>query len=116
MLHLCGYQMPFIEDYVGIGLDGLQLFQPTAGNDLSDAMNRFGDRLTFITGIDILGGESCDPADLSEGIRAAARVGSRGRFILGTTHMMQYTMPEAGYRAIFDTVRSLQHDTVEVRP
>lgn len=103
--------MPFLEDYVEIGVDGLQSFQPTEGNDLETATADYRGRLTFITGIDILSGESQDPETLAKAIRNAVAIGSGGRFILATTHMVQHTMPVANYRAIFETVRQLQRDT-----
>jgi uroporphyrinogen-III decarboxylase len=109
MLHSCGYQMPFLEHYVAAELDALQSFQPKAGNDFAAAYAAYGDRLTFATGIDVQRGESMSPAELREDILDAYRTGStRDRFILSTTHMMQYTMPAANVRAIFDTVGEIQ--------
>lgn len=37
MLHSCGYQTPFLPYYVEAGLDILQAFQPTVGNDFGKA-------------------------------------------------------------------------------
>lgn len=91
------------------GVDALQSFQPKAGNDLETAYADYGDDLTFITGIDIQRGESMTPEALREEILQNVRIGrTKGRFILGTTHMMQYTMPMANVRAIFDTIREIQ--------
>lgn len=109
MLHSCGYQMPFLEAYVEAGVDILQSFQPKAGNDFDAAYARYGDRLTFATGIDTQQGESMTPQELRESMRHYLRNGRRnGRRILSMTHMMQYTMPLENIRAIFEVVQEIQ--------
>ncbi len=109
MLHSCGYQLPFLEHYVRAGVDVLQSFQPKAGNDFAAAFERYGERLTFATGIDMQQGEGMSPAELRESILQSYRIGrSTGRHILAMTHMMQYTMPVDNVRAIFDTVQEIQ--------
>ncbi len=109
ILHSCGYQMPFLDDYVAIGLDGLQAFQPKAGNDFAAAYEKYGDKLTFITGIDTQLGELMTPAELRQSILDNYRIGRRkDHFILGMTHMLQYTMPPENLRIIFETVAEIQ--------
>ena len=109
MLHSCGYQMPFLEAYVEAGVDILQSFQPKAGNDFEAAYARYGDRLTFATGIDTQQGESMSPHQLRESMRHHIRTGQRkGRYIMSMTHMMQYTMPRENIRAIFDVVHEIR--------
>ena len=109
MLHSCGYQMPFLPYYVEAGVDILQTFQPKAGNDFAQAYAQYGDRLAFNTGIDIQLGETMSPAELRDSILQSYRIGGRrGRYILGTTHMLQYTMPAENLKTIFQTVRELQ--------
>lgn len=109
MLHSCGYQMCFLDSYVEAGVDVLQSLQPMAGNDFETAMQKYGDRLAFATGIDTQQGEMMTPQQLRESILRAWRIGqTTGRHILGMTHKMQYTMPAANIRAIFDTMREIQ--------
>jgi hypothetical protein len=109
MLHSCGYQMPFLPHYVEIGVDMLQSMQPKAGNDFAEAYREFGDKLTFVTGIDIQQGEMMTPHELREDILKAYRTGGRnGRHILGMTHMLQYTMPQENMQTIFQTVSEIQ--------
>lgn len=109
MLHSCGYQMPFLEAYVEAGVDILQSFQPKAGNDFEAAYSRYGDRLTFATGIDTQQGERMIPQELRESMRHYLRTGRhKGRCILSMTHMMQYTMPLENVRAIFQVVQEIQ--------
>lgn len=108
LMHSCGYQMPFLPHYAEAGIDMLQSFQPKAGNDFESAHREFGDRFTFVTGIDIQQGESMNPEEFREDILAGYRIGGRkGGHILGTTHEMQYTMPMENIRAIFDTTAEI---------
>jgi uroporphyrinogen decarboxylase len=109
LLHSCGYQMDFLEDYVAAGIDVLQSFQPKAGNDLEGAYAHYGDHYAFATGIDTQQGEWMSPAELREDILWRYAIGrSKPRFILGMTHMMQYTMPPENVRTILQTVKEIQ--------
>lgn len=108
-LHSCGFQGPFLEHYAELGIDMLQSFQPWAGNDFASAFEKYGNRLAFVTGIDTQRGDLMAPADLSREIRENYHLAAgKGRFILGTTHEIQHTMPLENAKAIFDTVRELQ--------
>jgi len=108
VLHSCGYQIPFLEDYVEAGVDALQSFQPKAGNGFAGAYERFGDRLTFATGIDVQQGERMTPEELRTDILRSVEIGrTKRRHVLAMTHMMQYTMPAPNVHAIFDTIRGM---------
>lgn len=107
MLHSCGYQKPLLPYYVEAGIDLLQSYQPKAGNDLTWALEEYGDRLGFITGIDIQRGEAMSPDELRAEILHNAALGRGKRFILGTTHEIQHTMPLANVSAILSTVREI---------
>jgi uroporphyrinogen-III decarboxylase len=109
MLHSCGYQMPLLEYYAEAELDLLQSFQPKAGNDFAAAYAEYGDRLAFATGIDIQRGETMTPQDLRQEILDNYAIGrTKGRHILGTTHMIQYSMPMENLQAILHTVQEIQ--------
>ena len=109
MLHSCGFQMTLLDSYIEAGLDMLQAFQPLAGNDFAAAYAMYGDKLTFVTGIDTQRGESMGPQEFQDDIINAYKIGhAKPRFVLGTSHMLQYTMPDANVRALFDTVAHLQ--------
>jgi uroporphyrinogen-III decarboxylase len=112
MLHSCGYQMPLLPYYVEAGLDALQTFQPKAGNDFQEAYSIYGDQLTFSTGIDIQLGELMTPEELRHDITIRYHIGkAKNRFILGTTHELQFTMPVENMRMIFKTVQEIQQGT-----
>jgi uroporphyrinogen-III decarboxylase len=49
------------------------------------------------------------PQELRNEIIRICRIGRRkNRYILATTHMMQYTMPMDNVRAIFDTIAEIK--------
>lgn len=109
MLHSCGYQMPFLDSYVEAGIDILQSFQPMAGNNFEKAYTQYGDRLCFMTGIDIQRGEFLTREEYKMEIIQNYRIGrSKNRFVLGTTHEIQYTMPDANLATIFETIKEIQ--------
>jgi uroporphyrinogen-III decarboxylase len=94
-------------------LDALQTFQPKAGNDLALAYPQFGDKLTFVTGIDIQLGELMSPGQMKEDIIKNFQIGkTKNRFILGTTHELQFTMPDENMKAIFETVGKIQRGKI----
>ena len=112
LLHSCGYQMTLLDAYVEAGLDMLQAFQPLAGNDFAAAYATYGDKLTFITGIDTQRGESMTPQEFRDDIRQAYAIGRQKQgFVLGMTHMLQHTMPMDNVHAIFDSI-TIIHDGV----
>jgi uroporphyrinogen-III decarboxylase len=87
----------------------LQSFQPHAGNDFKEAYAKYGDKLTFVTGIDIQRGEKMTPSELKGEIIENYRIGrTKGRHVLGTTHELQYSMPLENLRTIFQTVNEIQ--------
>ena len=115
MLHSCGYVMPLLGDFVEAELDILQSFQPKAGNDLVQAVAQYGDRLAFNTGVDIQRGETLTPEELRTDIIYQYRTGmQKGRFILGTIHNLQVTMPEANLLALFETVGQIQRGEISL--
>ena len=109
MLHSCGYQMPFLERYVHIGVDILQSFQIGAGNDLQQAYEITAGKLAFATGIDVQLAENASLLELHRLMLSAHEIGTQsGKFILAMTHMLQHTLSIEKYAAIFGFIRQLQ--------
>lgn len=109
IMHSCGYQKPFLPYYVDMGIEMLQSFQPGAGNDFAKAVKKYGDNLTFITGIDIQQGEFMTPDELKQNILDYHKLKSSGRGnILGLTHELQYTMPDKNIQTIFEIIKEVQ--------
>jgi len=109
MLHSCGYQMPFLNKYVDIGIDILQSLQISAGNDLQKAYQLTAGRIAFATGIDVQCAETASPPELRRMILNAYETGMpTGKFILAMSHMLQHTLSMEKLAVIFDTVHQLQ--------
>jgi len=109
MLHSCGYQMSLLKYYAEAELDMLHAFQPKSGNDFEKAHKEFGDKFTFVTGIDIQQGEGYTPEKLKADILRSYKIGGRnGGHVLGTTHEMQFTMPIENIRVIFETLDEIR--------
>jgi len=101
--------MSFLPYYVEAGLDILHSFQPKAGNDFAAAYAQYGDRLAFATGIDIQRGETMTAQELRQEILDNYATGkSHGRHVLGTTHMVQYSMPMENLMAVLGAVQEIQ--------
>jgi hypothetical protein len=108
--------MPLLDAYVEAGIDMLQSFQPLAGNDFAAAYEQYGDKLTFITGIDTQRGESMSPQEFRDDILQAYAIGrQKQRFVLGMTHMLQHTMPMDNVHAIFDVIAMIHAGAFENR-
>jgi uroporphyrinogen decarboxylase len=54
LFHNCGYSMPFLESYAGLGCRALESLTPppNADGDLAEAKRRVGDRLVLVGNID----------------------------------------------------------------
>ncbi|MEI6157872.1 MAG: uroporphyrinogen decarboxylase family protein, partial [Atribacterota bacterium] len=53
VLHACGNQSLTLDMLVETGIDGLHALQPTAGNDLTQIKNKYGNQLCLIGNLDI---------------------------------------------------------------
>lgn len=53
IMHSCGYVEPLIPGMIEAGVDCLQVIEVKAGMDLLKLYNNFGDRLSFMGGIDV---------------------------------------------------------------
>lgn len=52
-MHSCGFFRPILDDLVAMGIDVLHPLQQSAGFDLADVKERWGDRLTIRGGLEI---------------------------------------------------------------
>jgi uroporphyrinogen decarboxylase len=53
IVHSCGYVDPLVPGLIEAGMDCLQVIEVKAGMDLLDLHARFGDRISFMGGIDV---------------------------------------------------------------
>jgi len=114
MLHSCGYQMPFLQHYVRIGLDILQSMQIGAGNDLRKAYVDTQGDLAFATGMDVQLAENDSPLEIRKQIENAYQIGMQhGKYILAMTHMLQHTLALEKYKVIFEFLNEISRTNNE---
>lgn len=105
MLHSCGTVAPLLDLFVEAGLDGLHPFQPLPGNNLDDALDKYGGKLCFIGGIDVQKIAAQTPQETYDNIMAHARKASAaGGFILAHTNGLQGDTPVENLKAMFDAI------------
>jgi uroporphyrinogen decarboxylase len=76
--HSDGDQWPILDDYVAAGLDGWQGIQPRIGMDLKLLKERYGDKMTFIGGVNCETLTDGTPEQIEEEVRYAIRHAAPG--------------------------------------
>jgi len=93
-LHSCGYIRPILDDLVDMGVAIVHPFQQSAGMDLKDVKDNWGDRLTIHGGLDL---------------RHYLPRASRDDLIAHVKQNVQTCKPGGGF--IFNTEHTVQPDT-----
>ena len=106
--HTCGSVYPYIEDFIGLGIDVLNPVQVSARNMEPERLKkRFGDRITFWGGIDtqhLL--PHGTPEQVTEGVRRMfATMGPGGGYVLAAVHNIQPDVPPDNVLALFTAGR-----------
>ena len=115
MLHSCGTIMPLVDLFVDAGLDALHPIQPLPGNNLDEIVEKFGDRLCFVTGIDVQRIGAMAPHEVYDSILSTARTASRKRgFILAHTNGLQHDTPVENLQAMMRAIADVK--TMANRP
>lgn len=98
-MHSCGYISALMDDLVELGIDVIDSLNPSAGNELDEWKRKYGDRISFMGGVDthrVLSRGT--PQEVREEVRLRLRqLGQGGGFILGPDQNIPY--PEANYQA-----------------
>ena len=106
MLHSDGMIGKLLPDLVEIGVDVIHPLEPLAGVDLAGIKQEFGERLSFLGGIDI---SHAMPGTV-EDVRAEARLriaqlGAGGGYILAPANHLQADIPPGNVIALFEAAR-----------
>ncbi|MFH1538136.1 MAG: uroporphyrinogen decarboxylase family protein [bacterium] len=110
LLHSCGSIAPLLDRIVDAGVDMLHPFQPVGDNDLAAAKAEFGDRLCFVTGIDVQRLPTMAPGEVRESILENVRIAAPGSgFVLCPTNFVQEDTPAENLKAMFDTIKEVQN-------
>jgi uroporphyrinogen decarboxylase len=101
-LHSCGHIMELVPDFVEVGVDVLDPIQAGA-NDHAKLKQLYGDRLSFMYGVNSQGALSQGtPEEVEADVRACLAVlAPGGGYILGPDNSV--AIPEANYRAYLDS-------------
>jgi len=101
LLHTCGHVMELIPDLIDIGVEVLDPIQ-AAANDHSVLKQHYGDRISFMCGVNSQGALSLGtPEEVEADVRECLRVlAPGGGYILGPDNSI--AIPEANYRAYLD--------------
>jgi uroporphyrinogen decarboxylase len=101
--HTCGHIEEIVPDLIEIGLDVLDPCQPRS-NDIFRWKREYGDRLSFMGGLDTQGYLSFGaPAEVRTAIREVVSVMSRGGgYIAAPSHTI--TLPRANQQAMIEAI------------
>ncbi len=106
--HSCGSVVPFIDDLVEMGVDILTPIQVSAANmDTKRLKNDFGDRISFLGGVDT---QRVMPFGTVDEVRDEVKkriedLAPNGGYILGAVHNIQPEVPPENIFAMFDAAR-----------
>ncbi len=111
-LHSCGHIMEILPDLVEIGVDVLDPVQARA-NDQAEAKRLYGDRLSFMGGMDTQRVLSLGSPEeiIAEVKKRIGLMGPSGGYILAPDTLI--TVPEANYRAYLEAGAQYGHYPLE---
>jgi len=107
ILHSCGYQEAALPLVVQAGFDGLHPMEVKAGNDIFKFVEKYGDKLMFVGGLDERILESHDHAVIRKGITNFIRgMKKRGaRFVFGSDHSLSTNIDYKDYLFALEVYR-----------
>jgi uroporphyrinogen decarboxylase len=103
IMHSCGMVEKLIPGMIEAGIDCLQVIEVKAGMDLVDLYHRYGDRLSFMGGIDVRVLYSNDPQQVDAELESKIPVvkGNYG-YVLHSDHSIPDTVDYETYRYFVD--------------
>jgi uroporphyrinogen decarboxylase len=105
ILHSDGNLWPLIPHLIEAGFDCLQPLEVKAGMDVRELKRRYGDRLAFMGGINVMAMYDPDPRVIEEEVRSkleVARVG--GGYIYHSDHSVPPNVSFAQYQRVMELV------------
>ncbi len=103
IMHSCGYVEPLVPGMLEAGIDCLQVIEVKAGMDLLELYHDFGDRLSFMGGIDVRTLYGNDPARIESELSAKVpTVKGRFGYVLHSDHSIPDQVTYDSYRFFVD--------------
>lgn len=105
-LHSCGNVKELIPHLIEAGFDCLQPLEVKAGMDLVELKKKFGDRLSFMGGIDVRKMALDDPIPIEEEIRTKFEVAKKGGgYIYHSDHSVPKNISFQQYERVMELVK-----------
>ncbi len=106
ILHSCGRVKEIIPDLIEVGLDCLQPLEVKAGMDVRELKEKYGDKLSFMGGIDVRAMADPDPNVIEEEIRSKFEVAKKGGgYIYHSDHSIPNNVSFKQYQRVMELVR-----------
>jgi len=103
IVHSCGYVEPLIPGLLEAGMDCLQVIEVKAGMDLLKLHAEYGDRLSFMGGIDVRVLYTNDRAQIDAELEAKIPIVMQGNgYVLHSDHSIPNTVHYDTYRYFID--------------
>ncbi len=103
IMHSCGYVEPLVPGMIGAGIDCLQVIEVKAGMDLLRLYRDYGDRLSFMGGMDVRTLYSNDRAAIDRELLAKVPVVKGGHgYVLHSDHSIPGQVTYDSYRYFVD--------------
>ncbi len=99
VMHSCGFVAPLVPDLIEAGIDCLQVIEVKAGMDLLRLHREFGDRLSFMGGIDVRTLYTNDRADVDRELGTKIPTVKQGYgYVMHSDHSIPDTVEYETYR------------------
>jgi uroporphyrinogen decarboxylase len=103
IIHSCGYVAPLVPGLIEAGMDCLQVIEVKAGMDLLELYRQYGDRISFMGGIDVRVLYTNDREKIRKELEAKIPVVKDGfGFVLHSDHSIPNTVNYDTYRYFVD--------------
>jgi uroporphyrinogen decarboxylase len=104
MLHSDGAIARLIPDFIDLGIDILHPLEPLPATDLLAVKAEYGDKITFLGGIDITHAMTGTQTDVIREVnRRITQLGPGGGYILAPSNHLQADVPPENVVTLFET-------------
>ncbi len=106
VFHSDGAIRPFLPRLAEIGIDIVHPLEPLPATDMAEVKAQFGNRLTFLGGIDIRQALQGEPIEVENEVqRRVHLLGPGGGYILAPSNHLQWDIPPQNFFALFESAR-----------
>jgi len=106
ILHSCGRVKEIIPDLIEVGLDCLQPLEAKAGMDVRELKKEYGDKLSFMGGIDVRAMADPDPNVIEKEIRSKFEIAKKGGgYIYHSDHSVPKNVSFEQYKRVMELVK-----------